>query len=209
MSGRQRRLGRVAAAACVGAATMTITMAVPAAAASGSADCPGIDVQDPLGSVKCPVDGVTQRILPSQPATSVPTTSPVPDRTTAPTATKRSGGDRSAPTRSSRRPAPAVGKAKGGAGNGGSAIGFSPPMPATVRLPQVDPAYPYPQVAGDPAYDGVPGRARPSVRAAAAEREDARILWARVATALVIALCGLHLGVASRRLRQETDRRLG
>ena len=67
-----------------------------------------------------------------------------------------------------------------------------------MRLPQVEPSDPYPQVAGDPAYDGAPGRGR----AASAEgTEDARILWAEVAMALVAVLCALHLRVADRLLR--------
>jgi hypothetical protein len=200
MPWRQRRLGRAAAVACGGAAIVTITMAVPAAAASGPGECPGIDVRDPLQSVKCPVDSLTQQALPSRPATAVPTKSPAPDRTSAPAA-KRSGGDRPA------RPAavaPADGRVRGGARDGGSATGLSPmqattglsPMPASMQLPQVEPSYPYPQVVGDP------GRGRPAGRAAAAEGiEDAAILWVGGAAALVAALCALHLGVASRLLQ--------
>ncbi|HEU5158992.1 MAG TPA: hypothetical protein VFU43_18495 [Streptosporangiaceae bacterium] len=204
MSWRQQRLGRVAAAACVGAATMTITMAVPAAAASGSADCPGIDLSDPLGSVKCPVDEVTQRVLPSKPATSVPTTPPAPVRTSAPAA-KPSASEQSTSTRPARRSAPAAAepaaeKSRDGGANVGPATMFMPSsMPASVQLPNAEPSYPYPEVLG------VPGRS--SVRAAAAEgAEDARAMWARIAAALVMALVAGHLGVVTRRLRQETDR---
>jgi hypothetical protein len=200
MPWRQRRLGRAAAVACAGAATVTITMAVPAAAASGPGDCLGLDVRDPLHSVECPVDSVTQQALPSRPATSLPTRSAAPDRTSAPAA-KRSGGDRLA------RPAaaaPVDGRVRGGAGHGGSATGLSlmptttglSPMPATMQLPQVEPSYPYPQVVGDP------GRGRSAGRAAsAAGIEDAAILWVGGAAALVAALCALHLGVASRLLQ--------
>jgi hypothetical protein len=196
--------------ACAGAATLTITMAVPAAAASGPADCPGIDVRDPLRSVKCPVDDVTRQVLPSGPATAVPTKSPALDRTAAPAA-RRSGGDR--PTRPARRHTPAAatagGRVRGGAGNGGPAIGFLPPLPATMQWPQAEPSYPYPEVAGDPAYDGVPGHDRLSIRAASAEgTQEARILWALVAAALVVGLCAMHLRVAGRLLRQEADRPL-
>jgi hypothetical protein len=214
MPWRQRRLGRAAAVVCAGAATLTITMAVPAAAASGPTDCPGIDLRDPLRSVKCPVDDVARRLFPSQPATSAPAKSPAPDPTSAP-AVKRSDGDPAARStrRAARRPAPAAapadadGRVRGGAGHGGSATGFSPPIPTTLQLPQAEPPYPYPEVADDPAYDGAPGRT--AVRAASAEgTENARFLWARIATALVIALCALHLGVLSRRLRRESDRPL-
>jgi hypothetical protein len=207
MPWRQRRLGRVVAAACIGAAAMTITMTVPAAAASGSADCPGVDLRNPLGSVKCPVDGVTRRLLPSPPATSAPATSSAPEPTSAPAVKRSDGAPPARPTRrAARRPAPADGAARGGAGHGGSAAEPAPPMPATVGLPQAEPPDPYPEVAGDPAYDGAPGRT--AVRAASTT-EDARILWIGVATALVTALCALHLSVAGRRLRRDADRSLG
>jgi hypothetical protein len=205
---RQRRLGRAAAVACAGAATMTITMAVPAAAASGRAEYPGIDLQDPLSSVKCPVDEVTRRILPSQPATSLPTKAPAPVRTSAPAA-QESGDDR--PTRTTQRSAtaahaPADESARGGAGNGGSPTWFVPPIPDSMQLPAAVPSYPYvepsypypePEVAGDPS--------RGSIQAASAESTDARTRWAMVALALVILLCAMHLRVATQRLRREAD----